>query len=247
MVYNDVYCADCVSFMRLHQFEANTIIADFPYKDVVETEWDTQWKTDKEYLEWVEEVIKQLYLHLKENGNLLIYCSRQLEHRFKVILENIGFIEQRTIIWARKRDRNNTRGKTLGSGYEPILWYSKGNNFTFNNIKVPPEPRLLKRKEYQPGGILADGVGLTDVWSDIPALPHNSKEKTEHKTQKPLLLCDRLIKLFSNENDLIYIPFAGSGSEIVSCIQNNRLWVATEINNGFINEIINPRIKGVLG
>ena len=36
------------------------------------------------------------------------------------------------------------------------------------------------------------------------------------------------------EGDLVYIPFAGSGSEIVSCINNNRNYIATEINNDYI-------------
>lgn len=238
---NNIYNEDCLSFMNKNEFKANLIIADFPYKDVVDVEWDTQWKSDKEYLEWVSIILNSFNKCISEDGNILIYCSRQLEHEFKNILNSIRLYEQRTIIWVRKRDRNTTRGKTLGSGYEPILWFSKGEKFTFNNIKIPPEPRLLKRKEYQEGGRLADGVGLTDVWSDIPSLPHNSKEKLNHPTQKPLLLCDRILNVFSNENDLVYIPFAGSGSEIESCIKNNRNWLATEINKQYIDEIIIPR------
>ena len=69
----------------------------------------------------------------------------------------------------------------------------------------------------------------------------------------PLLSCLRLtiegdfflknVKLGSDEGDVIYIPFAGSGSEIESCIINNRSYIATEINNDYINNIIIPRIS----
>lgn len=83
-------------------------------------------------------------------------------------------------------------------------------------------------------------MGITDVWSDIDFY----KEKRFHPTQKPLVLSERLIKASSNENDIVYIPFAGSGSEIVACINNNRRWIATEINSQYINEIIIPRING---
>ena len=38
------------------------------------------------------------------------------------------FTEKRIIIWARKRNFNNTRGKALASGYEPICYYCNGDN-----------------------------------------------------------------------------------------------------------------------
>lgn len=47
------------------------------------------------------------------------------------------------------------------------------------------------------------------------------------------------------EGDLVYIPFAGSGSEIVACIRNKRNWIATEINKQYIDEIIIPRINKI--
>lgn len=81
-------------------------------------------------------------------------------------------------------------------------------------------------------------TGITDVWEFTP-----DKVRYGHKTQKPQDITDRIIKASSNESDLVYIPFAGSGSEIVSCIKNNRNYIATELNNDYIEEIIKPRIK----
>jgi len=81
--------------------------------------------------------------------------------------------------------------------------------------------------------------GLTNVWNDINFYIKDRK----HPSEKPVDLSDRYIKIFSNENDLIYIPFAGSGSEIESCIKNNRNWIASEINKKYIKDIIEPRIK----
>ncbi len=81
------------------------------------------------------------------------------------------------------------------------------------------------------------GVSLTDAWTDISALPHNSKEKTIHPTQKPLALSERIVKLFSREGGNIFIPFAGSGSEILACISLNRQWDATEINLDYLELI----------
>ena len=239
---------NCIEYMKyLSSNCVDLIIADFPYYKCVDDEWDNQWNTEEEYLDFVRDVLINFNLILKDTGSIIIYSSRQLEHHFKLILEDLLLTEQRTIIWARKRDRNTTRGKTMSSGYEPILWYSKSDNRTYNNIKISvTDPKLLKRKEYQKGGRLADGISLSDVWSDIPSLPHNSKEKVNHSTQKPLKLCDRIINVFSNEGDLVYIPFGGSGSEIISCINNNRNYIATEINNDYIENLIKPRIEKLI-
>jgi DNA modification methylase len=81
-------------------------------------------------------------------------------------------------------------------------------------------------------------TGITDVWDFIP-----DKVRYGHKTQKPKDITDRIILASSNENDLVYIPFAGSGSEIESCIRNNRNYIATETNNDYIENIINLRIS----
>jgi DNA modification methylase len=81
--------------------------------------------------------------------------------------------------------------------------------------------------------------GLTNVWNDINFYIKNRK----HPSEKPVQLSERYIQIFSNENDLIYIPFAGSGSEIESCINNHRNWIATEINKDYIDNIIIPRIE----
>ncbi|EKS4345094.1 site-specific DNA-methyltransferase [Clostridium botulinum] len=81
-------------------------------------------------------------------------------------------------------------------------------------------------------------TGITDVWDFIP-----DKIRYGHKTQKPIDITNRIIKASSNENDLVYIPFAGSGSEIVSCIVNNRNYIATETNKEYIDNIIMPRVN----
>ena len=48
--------------------------------------------------------------------------------------------------------------------------------------------------------------GLTNVWSDINFYIKNRI----HPSEKPLVLSERLVKTFSRESDLVYIPFAGS-------------------------------------
>lgn len=80
--------------------------------------------------------------------------------------------------------------------------------------------------------------GLSNVWNDIDFYIKGRK----HPSEKPLQLADRCVKIFSRENDLVYIPFAGGGNDIIACINNNRKWLATEINNEYIEDIIYPKL-----
>ena len=82
---------------------------------------------------------------------------------------------------------------------------------------------------------------VTDVWDFTP-----DKVRYGHKTQKPSDITDRIIKASSNKGQTVYIPFAGSGSEIVSCIKNNRNYIATETNKDYIDNIINKRIEELI-
>ena len=75
---------------------------------------------------------------------------------------------------------------------------------------------------------MKDGITLADVWTDISALPHNSKEKVAHPTQKPISLMERIIEVFTNEGDTILDFCMGSGSTGVACKNLNRNFIGIE-------------------
>ena len=58
------------------------------------------------------------------------------------------------------------------------------------------------------------------TWCDIPRENSRSKERgysdVKHPSMKPLMLCERLIAVHSNAGDRVIIPFAGSGSEVLT-------------------------------
>ena len=168
---------------------------------------------------------------LKEGGNIILFCSRQNMWRVGMLLDAYNFEENRTIIWARKRGFNNTRGKALASGYEPILFWSKGKSNTFNNIKLKVESN---RPEYKTGS-LKDGITMPDVWTDIPALPHNSKEKVNHPTQKPIKLMERIVSLFTNEGDTVLDFCMGSGTTGIACKNLHRNFIGIEKDLNYFN------------
>lgn len=237
-----LYNEDCVKGIRerLEDNSIDCIVCDLPYFGVVEADFDNQWTSEQDYLCWIESLIKEYERVLKPGGNIFLFTSRQMNRKICYILDQY-FDERRIIIWARKRGFNNTRGHALASGYEPIAYYSKsGGEPVFNNIKVKLD---TKRKEYTEG-MLKDGVSLSDVWTDIPALPHNSKEKTNHPTQKPVLLMERIVSISTNEGDVVLDGCMGSGSTGVACLNLGRDFIGFEIDKGFY-DIAKRRISEV--
>ena len=222
---NILVLGDCLENMKKMQSKTiDCIITDIPYFQVVDDDWDNQWKNSEEYLEFIHNCIKEFDRITKDDASIIMFTGRQYNRHIALLLDKY-FEERRIIIWSRKRAFNNTRGKALASGYEPICYYTKGNP-VFNNIKIQSES---KRKEYTEG-TLKDGVSLSDVWSDIPALPHNSKEKVKHSSQKPITLMERCVLLCSKENDTVLDPFMGSGSTGVACKNLNRTFIGIEAN-----------------
>jgi DNA modification methylase len=80
-------------------------------------------------------------------------------------------------------------------------------------------------------------IATTDVWDFTP-----DKVRYGHPTQKPQNICQRIIKASSNENDNVLIPFGGSGSEIVGCIELKRNCIAFELDDKYF-EIAKARIN----
>lgn len=236
----ELYYGDCLEVMSgLECNRVDAIIVDPPYFDIVKDSFDHQWSREKDYIDWLCKTIIQAMKVLKEGGAFVLFCSRQMVHKISVMCETIGLVEQRMIIWCRKRCFNQTRGKALASGYEPILYFTKGkDNIIFNNIKIKSES---KRKEYNTG-TLKDGVSLSDCWTDIPALPHNSKEKVDHPTQKPIKLMERIISIVTNPDDVVLDYCCGSCSTCVACINLGRRFLGIDKDAKYF-EIAKNRIE----
>ena len=95
----------------------------------------------------------------------------------------------------------------------------KDNRLEYNSNNIPRIKRYLDEME---------GIPLRDVWIDITNTQNN--EKLEYATQKPIKLLERIVKLYSNENDVCLDIFAGSGTLGRACINLKRKYLLFDIN-----------------
>jgi len=244
---NSIYLEDCIKFMRNMDSEiVDLIIADPPYNlNKNFGNRSDQWKDVQGWLEWCKSWIDESIRIMKPTGSIFIYGIHNYLCYIQCYLYEKNLKYGRQIIWYYENGFSGYR--TLNAFYEPILWFTKSDKFIYNEIREPYKSqariknKIVKNgKEWKPN---PKGRLGGDVWK-IPTLAGKrfSNEKTEHPTQKPLALCDKIVKHFSNENGLVFIPFAGSGSECVSCKNNNRNFLATEINPDYV-AIANSRLR----
>lgn len=90
--------------------------------------------------------------------------------------------------------------------------------------------RLMRRQfldEYQ-------GQLVQNIWLDIPIVNSQAKERNGYPTQKPEALLDRVIKLASNKDDIIFDCFMGSGTTQAAAMKLGRCFIGADINLGAV-------------
>lgn len=55
-----------------------------------------------------------------------------------------------------------------------------------------------------------------------------------HPTQKPIVLIEHLLKISSNENDIVFDPFMGVATTGEAALKNNRRFIGTDINSSYV-------------
>jgi site-specific DNA-methyltransferase (adenine-specific) len=75
------------------------------------------------------------------------------------------------------------------------------------------------------------GVPIQDVWTDIPPINSQAKERLGYPTQKPEALLERIINLSSYEGDVVLDPFCGCGTTITVAERLKRHWIGIDITH----------------
>ena len=167
---------------------------------------------------------------------------------------------QSEIIWSYKRWSNSKKG--LLNSHQNIYFYSKTRDYKFNtlytnySLTTNLDQILQNRKKdedsitiYQTnenGNVVNNydkkGVPLSDVW-EIPYLNPKAKERNGYPTQKPILLLEQIIKIASDENDIVLDPFCGSGTTLAAAKLLNRQYIGIDVSKDAI-KLCEDRLQG---
>lgn len=123
--------------------------------------------------------------------------------------------------------------------HETILWYTKGDQYTFNLDAVRVPQKYPGKKAYQGpnhGNYSGNPLGKNpgDVWI-FPNVKGNHIEKTKHPCQFPVELPARLILALTKPSDLVLDPFLGVGTTAVAAVLNDRRAAGAELVGDYID------------
>ncbi len=238
---NKIYNEDCLNTMkRIESESANLIIADPPYFKIVDDEWDNQWDTIEKWVDWHKEWVMECKRILKDTGSFYYYGGVSNISYIKILLDKY-FEFKNWITWHKKRGYGTKKNWLFTR--EELLFYTKTDDYKFKVMySDKPGTSNASKKRFKETG---RGLRLSNVWNDILEMGWNNTGKCKMSAEKPVKMAERIILSSTDEEDLIYIPFAGSGSEVEACIKNNRNWIASEINEDYIEDIIKPRIENL--
>jgi len=207
--------------------------------------YQDHWDKDLDsYLQMLYERIILMEKLLANNGLLFVHLDWHASHYVRVILDNI-FGENKfvnNIIW-HYYNKYSAGKKNLPRAHDDILVYSKSGEYTLNEIRIPRvKPRKQLKREMVNGVLknvkdenghvvyrLVTDKKLDDVWR-IPCMQPASKEWTGFPTQKHHDLLNRIIKLGSNENEIVADFFCGSGTSLLEAEKLNRKWIGCDIS-----------------
>ena len=254
---NHIYNEDCITGMqKIASDSVDIVICDPPYNIGKDFGNNSDKQEMDAYLLWCDKWISECLRILKPQGTLYIYGFS----------ETLAFIRTRIYCNVRWLIWHYTNKVTPSLNFwqrthESILCcYKNKPVFNRDDVREPYTDTFLKnaagkvRKATKGRFSNSDketiytaheGGALPRDVIKVPALAGGAgkKERVDHPTQKPLILCDTLIKAALNKtgDTLLVVPFVGSGSECVSAKKNHVKFIGFEINNEYIT-IANQRL-----
>lgn len=225
----------CEEFLQQYQGQNfDLTFLDPPFNQDKEYNAHNDKMTHAEYWSWMRRVCDLVYK--KSSAGAAIYFMQREKNTQYVLhsLESTGWTFQNLIIWKKKTSAVPAPNR-FGKHYQIIAFATKGKSpRVFNKLRI--DPPLLETEKYR----RPNGMFVTDVWDDIRELTSGyfagdealrfSNGERAHKQQSPVQLLTRIILSSSSIGDLIFDPFAGTGTTLVVARQLRRNSIGVEID-----------------
>ncbi len=248
---NKIIQGDCLDiFKEIPSNSVDMTFADPPfnlkknyrsYKDRLEFQ---------EYLNWCEKWIFEMVRVTKPTGSIFTHNIPKWLTYYATFLNEFAYFKH----WISWDAPTAPMGKSLQPANYGVLFYGKeGKGTKINQLRYP------HKRDRKQGFLLKDYGGkkdklhpfgplVSDVWTDIHRIKHN-KKRDPHPCQLPIHLLDRLILLSTDENDIVFDPFSGTGTTAISAKRLGRRYIGIELDSDYVRisqeklEYIEPNYK----
>lgn len=250
MEINKVYNENCLDTMkRMPDNFIDLTVTSPPYDNL---------RDYKGYFFDFENIAKELYRVTKDGGVIVWIVAdatingSESGASFKQALyfKDIGFNLYDTMIWLKPSPQAPTESRYYDV-FEYMFILSKGKpkslnlltdkkNASFGHVgKKETRSCREDRKILNETRTVKEYSRRFNVW-DIS----RGNNITQHPAVFPEQLANDHILSWSNQDDLVYDPFMGSGTTAKMAIANKRNWIGSEISSEYC-KIIEQRLNGV--
>ena len=211
-----LYQGDCLKIMDkliADGIKVDAVITDPPYNIAKDNNFHTMGRSGIDFGEWDKNFdlfsyIDKVYKILDKNGSFVVFNAWKNLGDISRYAESLGLVTKDMIRLEKTNPMPRNRDRRDITDFECAIWFTMPKaKWVFNR-----QSDTYERPKY---------VG--------------SIEKGLHPTQKNLGLMEWLLKIHSNENDLILDPFMGSGTTGVACINTNRKFIGIELDENYFD------------
>ena len=198
--------------------------------------------SDKSYLAYMAARVLEMRRVLKQEGSIYLHCDPTMSHYLKLVMD---------AVFGRRNFRNEivwyyrgagTPKKDLSRRHDILLRYaSPGYAFNPDPGRQPYADATVERFSHYIGNVRGDrdygeqalnpkGKHPDDVFTDIQPIAPSAKARTGYPTEKPLELLQRIIATSSPAKGIVFDPFCGCATTLVSADDLGRRWAGIDIS-----------------
>jgi DNA modification methylase len=213
----------------------------------------------EDFLVELRRVFRAVYKHTKDDGCLWVIADtlrpddgegpRRLEPLpFQIAEEiaDIGWMLRDVLIWKKDKTLPWSSPGRLRNAFEYVLFFVKGDAFKYRVDRLRDPEELTEwwvkwPERYNPAGKVPD-----NVWEiPIPVQGTWGTTAIQHACPLPPDLVERLVLLSTDEDDVVFDPFAGSGVVVAEGERLGRRAIGIELVEKYITafqEVVRPEV-----
>ena len=233
--------------IKLYQGDCLNIMKDIPDKSIDMVLCDLPYNTSKRRTTWnswdceidLEKLWKEYNRIIKDNGVVVLFAQGLFSAQ--LIMSNFKNYKYEWI-WRKEQGTGFLNAKRMPlKNHENILIFYKKQP-TYNPQMREGTPYTTTKGSKSSNYCNSDKIVTTNNNGErypLTVLDFKRDKDKLHPTQKPVSLCEFLIKTYTNENDIVLDNTMGSGSTGVACLNTNRKFIGIELDENYFNISIN--------
>jgi len=249
---------DCIEGMKAMQAgSVDLVFADPPFNIGYEYDAYDDRQEEEKYLDWSRQWIKAVHRVLKPNGTFWLAIGDEYAAELKLIArKEAGFTCRSWVIWYYTFGVH-CKKKFTRSHAHLFHFVKDEKDFTFNveTVRVPSARQLVYNdKRQNPNGRMPDDTWIAptkdgcllrpqdlpdgfraegDTWYFSRVCGTFNERQGWHGCQMPEQLLGRIIRVSSDEGEVVLDPFTGSGTTLVVAKKLGRRFIGFELSDQY--------------